>query len=383
MPPHGSMKAPAKPKDMKGTFKRLVSLMKDAKYKLLMVLGCIVVTTGISSFGIYLLQPVLKMLEGLAAEYNQTGVWPAMDGLIGLLSLMAGMYLISIVCQYAQNRIMMMVSTGVLNRVRKQMFDHMEDLPIRYFDQHTHGEIMSRYTNDTDTLREFFSSTFPQAASSFLSICFALIATAICLLIGYPLAFFISQLKPSTQKILIVLIMLPMWISLLIRTYSLMAILDNGGLLNSLLEMLGLPKAKIVGTSGAVILGMVYDFLPYMVLPIYTSISKIDKRYLEAAQDLGCNNVRTLFKVVFPLSVPGVISGITMVFVPSISTFYISQKLGGGSFDLIGDTIERQFQNVSTYNIGAAISLIMMILILISVAVMNKFSDDEEGGIIV
>lgn len=216
-----------------------------------------------------------------------------------------------------------------------------------------------------------------------LSICFALIATAICLLIGYPLAFFISQLKPSTQKILIVLIMLPMWISLLIRTYSLMAILDNGGLLNSLLEMLGLPKAKIVGTSGAVILGMVYDFLPYMVLPIYTSISKIDKRYLEAAQDLGCNNVRTLFKVVFPLSVPGVISGITMVFVPSISTFYISQKLGGGSFDLIGDTIERQFQNVSTYNIGAAISLIMMILILISVAVMNKFSDDEEGGIIV
>ncbi len=174
MPPHGSMKAPAKPKDMKGTFKRLVSLMKDAKFKLLMVLGCIVVTTGISSFGIYLLQPVLKMLEGLAAEYNQTGVWPAMDGLIGLLSLMAGMYLISIVCQYAQNRIMMMLSTGVLNRVRKQMFDHMEDLPIRYFDQHTHGEIMSRYTNDTDTLREFFSSTFPQAASSFLSICFAL-----------------------------------------------------------------------------------------------------------------------------------------------------------------------------------------------------------------
>ena len=215
-----------------------------------------------------------------------------------------------------------------------------------------------------------------------LSICFALIATTICLLIGYPLAFFISQLKPSTQKILIVLLMLPMWISLLIRTYSLMAILDNGGLLNSLLAQLGLPKVKIVGTAGAVILGMVYDFLPYMVLPIYTSISKLDRRYLEAANDLGCNHTMTLFRVVFPLSVPGVISGITMVFVPSISTFYISQKLGGGSFDLIGDTIERQFQNVSTYNIGAAISLIMMILILISVAVMNKFSDDE-GGIIV
>lgn len=233
------------------------------------------------------------------------------------------------------------------------------------------------FTFDNITMLSSYAHIFA------LSICFALIATAICLLIGYPLAFFISQLKPSTQKILIVLIMLPMWISLLIRTYSLMAILDNGGLLNSLLSMLGLPKTKIVGTSGAVILGMVYDFLPYMVLPIYTSISKLDRRYLEAAQDLGCNNVRTLFKVVFPLSVPGVISGITMVFVPSISTFYISQKLGGGSFDLIGDTIERQFQNVSTYNIGAAISLVMMILILISVAIMNKFSDDDEGGIIV
>ncbi|HAB00928.1 MAG TPA: ABC transporter permease, partial [Ruminococcaceae bacterium] len=128
--------------------------------------------------------------------------------------------------------------------------------------------------------------------------------------------------------------------------------------------------------------GMVYDFLPYMVLPIYTSMSKLDTRYLEAAHDLGCNNVKTMFRVVLPLSMPGVISGITMVFVPSISTFYISQKLGGGSFDLIGDTIERQFQNVSTYNIGAAISLVMMILIVISVTVMNRFSDDGEEIIV-
>ncbi len=213
-----------------------------------------------------------------------------------------------------------------------------------------------------------------------LSICFALIATTICLLIGYPLAFIISQMPQKKQKLLIVFLMLPMWISLLIRTYSLMALLDNGGLVNSLLTMLGLEPIKIVGTSGAVILGMVYDFLPYMVLPIYNSISKLDKRYYEAAADLGCNNIMTLFKVTLPLSVPGIISGITMVFVPSISTFYISQKLGGGSFDLIGDTIERQFQNVSTYNIGAAISLVMMILILISVAIMNRFADDDEGG---
>ena len=249
--------------------------------------------------------------------------------------------------------------------------------PLLFVAYFAFTDAYGNFTFDNITMLSSYAHIFV------LSICFALIATAICLLIGYPLAFFISQLKPSTQKILIVLIMLPRWISLLIRTYSLMAILDNGGLLNSLLSMLGIPKVKIVGTAGAVILGMVYDFLPYMVLPIYTSISKLDKRYLEAAQDLGCNNVRTLFKVVFPLSVPGVISGITMVFVPSISTFYISQKLGGGSFDLIGDTIERQFQNVSTYNIGAAISLIMMILILISVAIMNKFSDDDEGGIIV
>ena len=218
-----------------------------------------------------------------------------------------------------------------------------------------------------------------------LSICFALISTVLCLLIGYPLAYFMSRLKPRTQKILVIVLMLPMWISLLIRTYSLMAILDNGGLFNTLLESLGITRIHIVGTPGAVILGMVYDFLPYMVLPIYTSLSKLDVRYYEAANDLGAGNVRTLFKVAFPLSLPGVISGITMVFVPSISTFYISQKLGGGLFDLIGDTIEREFQNKSTYNIGAAISLVMMILILISVAVMNRFSegDENEGGIIV
>ncbi len=175
MPPHGPMKAPAKPKDMKGTFKRLLGLMAGAKHKLVLVLLCTVATTGISAAGVYMLQPVLDTIETMTAEYKATNVWPAMDGLTSLLILMAGMYLISIICQYAQNRIMMMVSTGILNRVRKQMFDHMEDLPIAYFDRHTHGEIMSRYTNDTDTLREFFSSTFPQAASSLFSIVFSLV----------------------------------------------------------------------------------------------------------------------------------------------------------------------------------------------------------------
>ncbi|MBR2353060.1 MAG: ABC transporter permease [Clostridia bacterium] len=215
-----------------------------------------------------------------------------------------------------------------------------------------------------------------------LSIAFALIATVVCLLIGYPLAYFMAKAKPKTQKILLVLVMLPMWCNLLIRTYALMALLDNGGLLNSLLESMGLDKLHIVGTNVGVILGMIYDFLPYMILPIFTVMSKLDKRYLEASADLGCNSFQTMTKVVMPLTVSGVISGVTMVFVPSISTFYISQKLGAGKVDLVGDTIERLFQTPSTYNVGAAMSLVMMILILISVGVMNRFSDDE-GGIIV
>ena len=217
-----------------------------------------------------------------------------------------------------------------------------------------------------------------------LSIAFALIATVVCLLIGYPLAYFMSKQSARAQRILMVMVMLPMWCNLLIRTYALMALLDNGGLLNSMLESIGLNKIPIVGTNFGVILGMVYDFLPYMVLPIFTAMTKLDHRYIEASHDLGCNGWQTLTRVVLPLTMSGVISGVTMVFVPSISTFYISQKLGAGKIDLVGDTIERLFQNPSTYGVGAAISLVMMILILISVGVMNRFSNDgsenEKGG---
>ena len=212
-----------------------------------------------------------------------------------------------------------------------------------------------------------------------LSFELAVLATFVCLVVGYPLAYFIAKAKPERQRLFIMLLMLPMWTNLLIRTYSIMALLDDGGVVNSLLG----TTMHIVGTKGAVIFGMVYDFLPYMVLPIYTSISKLDRRYFEAAADLGCNGFQTLFRVVLPLTVPGIVSGITMVFVPSISTFYISQKLGGGNFDLIGDTIERQFKYASTYHIGAAISLVMMILILISIAVMNRFSDGDGEEMIV
>ena len=239
----------------------------------------------------------------------------------------------------------------------------------------------------TDTVGNFTPSNILSLKDHFgtfgLSISLAIIATFICLIIGYPLAYCIAKAKPSSQKILIILVMLPMWMNLLIRTYSMMAILDDGGFLNGIIESLGGKPLHIVGTSGAVVFGMVYNFLPYMVIPIYSVISKLDVRLLEASADLGCSPFGTLTKVVIPLSLSGIVSGVTMVFVPSISTFYISQKLGGGTFDLIGDTIERQFQNPSTYNTGAAISLVMMILILISIAIMNKFSDDAEGEIIV
>ena len=211
-----------------------------------------------------------------------------------------------------------------------------------------------------------------------LSIELSVIATFVCLVIGYPLAYIIAKSPSDKQKFYIMLLMLPMWTNLLIRTYSIMAILDDGGILNSLLG----TTMHIVGTKGAVIFGMVYDFLPYMVLPIYTCVSKIDKHMWEAASDLGCSPVQVMTKVIFPLSMSGVISGVTMVLVPSISTFYISQKLGGGTKHLIPHTIERQFVT-GALNVGAAISLVMMILILISLSVMNKFSDSEDGGIIV
>ena len=211
-----------------------------------------------------------------------------------------------------------------------------------------------------------------------LSLELSIIATFVCLIVGYPLAYIIAKSSPKQQKIFMMLLMLPMWTNLLIRTYSIMAILDDGGLLNTLLG----TTMHIVGTKGAVIFGMVYDFLPYMVLPIYTCISKIDKHMWEAAMDLGCTPVQVMTKVILPLSTSGIISGVTMVLVPSISTFYISQKLGGGTFELIGDTIERQFIT-GALNTGAALSLVMMILILLSLAVMNRFTDSDDGGIIV
>ena len=214
------------------------------------------------------------------------------------------------------------------------------------------------------------------------SVCFAFLATVLCLVIAYPIAYFISRAKPKTQKILIMLVMLPMWMNFLIRTYSWMALLEDTGIINTFLGFFGIGPIHMINTAGAVILGMVYNYLPYMIIPIHSVLSKVDNRLLEAASDLGSNPFTVITKVVFPLSVPGIISGITMVFVPSISTFYISQKLGGGHFDLIGDTIERQFQTAYNYNLGASMSFVLMLLIIISMTVLNKYADDDGGVII-
>ncbi len=214
------------------------------------------------------------------------------------------------------------------------------------------------------------------------SILFALIATIICLLIAYPLAYILSKSKANLQRNVILLIMIPMWMNFLIRTYSWITILSNNGIINSILSYFGVGPLRMINTSGAVILGMVYNFLPYMILPIYSIMSRLDNNLVEAASDLGASSSQVLRKVIFPLSLPGVISGITMVFVPSVSTFYISQKLGGGKMLLIGDLIEIQFQSAYNYNLGASLSLVLMVLIIICMAVMNKFAYDEGELII-
>lgn len=211
-----------------------------------------------------------------------------------------------------------------------------------------------------------------------LSIWYSLIATLICLLVSYPMAFIISRMKASFQRISLMLVMLPMWMNLLIRTYSWKNVLETNGIINNILRMFGLETVKLIGTPGAVIFGMIYNYLPFMILPIFTVLSKIDKSLLEAAEDLGSNAFVRFRKIILPLSIPGIISGITMVFVPSVSTFYITKQLGGGKIELIGDVIDRQMQQSNNYNLGAALSLILMILIIISMVIMNKFDKDGE-----
>ena len=214
------------------------------------------------------------------------------------------------------------------------------------------------------------------------SIRLALISTILCLLIVYPAAYIIAKSKASRQSVLLMLVIIPMWMNFLLRTYAWSAILGRNGVLNTILTAIGLPAMNILYTDSAVMLGMVYNFLPFMIIPIYTILTKMDQDLINAAKDLGANSTQVFTKVIFPLSMPGVVSGITMVFMPAVSTFVISKLLGGGQFMLIGNLIEQQFMSVGDWHFGSAISIFMMIVILISMALMNKFSDDsgKEGG---
>lgn len=222
----------------------------------------------------------------------------------------------------------------------------------------------------------------------------ALIATVICVLIGYPVSYMMSKEGPRFQRLAMVLIMLPMWMNFLLRTYSWMAILENNGLLNQLFRKIGLIALynsvfgtdisffRMINTQGAVVLGMVYNYLPFMILPIYSVIIKLDHSLIEAARDLGANSFNVFRRVILPLSLPGVLSGITMVFVPSVSTFAISKMLGGGTEMLLGDLIEQQYMG-GAYNpqLGAAISLVMMMIVVICMVVMNRFGEGEEQAV--
>ena len=223
----------------------------------------------------------------------------------------------------------------------------------------------------------------------------ALIATAICLLVGYPVAYLMSREGPGFQRVAMALIMLPMWMNFLLRTYSWMSILENNGLLNQLLQKIGviylynkitgsdIEYFQLIRTPGAVVLGMVYNYLPFMILPIYTVLCKLDPRLIEAAQDLGANSANVFKRVILPLSVSGVVSGVTMVFVPSVSTFAISRLLGGGTQMMLGDLIENQFLG-GAYNphLGAAISMVMMVIVVVCMVVMNHFGDGEEEAMV-
>ena len=214
------------------------------------------------------------------------------------------------------------------------------------------------------------------------SLWLAFLSTIACILVGYPTAYIISKAKVSRQGILILLFILPMWMNFLLRTYAWMAILGKNGFINNVLTSLGFNPVNILYTDAAVLLGMVYNFLPFMVLPIYTILSKMDQDLVNAAKDLGANSFQVFTKVIFPLSIPGVASGITMVFMPAVSTFVISKLLGGGKIMLVGNLIEQQFMSVGDWHFGSAVSIFMMILILISMAFMNRFGNEssKEGG---
>jgi spermidine/putrescine transport system permease protein len=223
------------------------------------------------------------------------------------------------------------------------------------------------------------------AAPTYLSVLWrslylAVYCTVICLIVGYPAAYFLASKDFSKNQTMFVLILIPMWMNFLLRTYAMMSLMEDSGIINQILKRVGLQPLEMIGTEGAVLTGMVYNFVPFMILPIYTALKKMDERIIEAAEDLGANPVNVFRRVVLPLSMPGVISGITMVFMPAVTTFAISRLLGSGNFWLFGDIIERQFLEANDWNFGSALSLVMMLLIIASISLLNRIDPKKEGS---
>ncbi len=211
------------------------------------------------------------------------------------------------------------------------------------------------------------------------SVLTALIVTGVCLVAGYPAAYIVSRMKTQGARLVIVLMVLPMWINFLLRTYAWRVLLDDNGLINQLLMTIGIPAQQLLYTQGAVVMGLTYDFLPFMILPIYTALQKIDNSLLEAAGDLGAGRIRTFTRVIFPLSLPGIITGFIMVFMPAITTFAVTKLLGGGKFNLYGDLITDQFLQTSDWNFGSALAVVMFLLMAVSMVIIRRIDKDGEG----
>lgn len=241
-------------------------------------------------------------------------------------------------------------------------------------------ETASGYSFTLENFKRVLNSQYVSVFRRSLVLAFQ--STVLCLILGYPVAYLISKMKSNRRNILIMLFIVPMWMNFLLRTYAWLPILGKNGVINNFLSAIGLNTINILYTDAAVLLGMVYNFLPFMILPIYTVLIKMDNSLIDAAADLGANKRQIFTKVIFPLSMPGVITGITMVFMPAVSTFVISRLLGGGQYMLLGNLIETQFTTMGDWNFGSALAIFMMIIILISMAIMNKFEGTEsmEGG---
>lgn len=249
---------------------------------------------------------------------------------------------------------------------------------IAFYSVTTSGNSIIKFTFSLENFQKFFTD-MDFLLILWRSIVIAVKTTVICLLIGYPVAYFIANCHDRLRNILVLMITLPMWINMLVRTYAWIGILSDGGILSTILGFFGFDNVTLLYTEGAVLLGMVYNFIPFMILQINTSLSKMDKSLLEASSDLGANPFWTFWKVTFPLSLPGVVSGISLVFLPAVSSFFIPKLLGGGQYFLIGNVIENQFITVGEWNFGSALSMIMAVIMMLSMYVVRHIEDRNSG----